>query len=641
MRATPWLFLFLSLSFLAGCPTGGFDEDILPPPRVVNATVTPDSFLRFDNTFMVAGQSQIESEAYATAYIAAVDPNDRRTTLAAFKAVNGFDNGVGARVTFRDSKDLGYGRDMFARRRADGGIAIFVDSYRVVPVPGDATQYGPINLDAAVAQDRQFHFSTSAIEFSPIDESDPDSDKIVKMFLYGPPDENGTQLRLTSNNMDGRGERGVPTACLVCHGGTMYPLNADGSFPLISLKSAKMNVLDPITFEFPPMTEAEQEGPIKLVNRMVHDHYVEMGTRADTEQSKWDSAFAAELAAGPYGDDFSANAYDESFVPEGWRQDPNRPDSVEVLYKEVIEPHCIACHSLRGNNSGEEFGNTALINGHEVPLGNATSFSSYEKFISYNDDTIDRVYRRGNMPVSLLNYSRFWRNPAGPPSLLATFLDGFDVFDSNGNVAPPGRPVPLPGANRTVTSPAIQDASASVLTESFAWSIVSMPANGSASLSNGNSSAATLTGDDGDYVLELAATNAMASTTAQVTLTIDSTLAPPPAQLDFATDIREVLATASGANRSCVSCHRTGSSEFAGLPLFLDDTNPNLYKDVVERINFADPENSLLLRKSSALQHGGGIVLDRSVPVENAQFIILLNWIRNGAPCGSDPTFCN
>lgn len=639
-RAIPSLFLLLSAAWLAGCPSvSGGDKDNVPPRPAVNATVEPDNFLRFDNMHMVNGDSRISSEAYARAYYAAVDPFERRTTLAAWKAVNGFDNGIVAHATFRDTKDLGYGRDMYARRRADGGVAVYVDNYVVAATPGDATRYGPLNLEAAQVPDRDFLFSTNAIEFSPIDPADSASDKIVKMFTFGPPDATGRQTRRTFLNADGRGEKFMPTVCFACHGGNAYPLNPDGSFPLDSLRSLKMNILEASTFEFSDSEEAIQQKEIKQINRLVHDQFIETGSQTDDLRAKWNSDFAVELAAGPY-DNFAADFYNPDFVPQGWRSDPDRPDGVELLYREVVLPHCIECHAIRGTNSGEVYAAATVFNGREVRLGNAINFSSYEKFISYNDEIIDRVYRRASMPLSLLNYTRFWANPSGPPALLASFLTGFDVFDDSGNVAPPRRPVPLAGANRTVISPVIQDATASLLADSFSWVISEAPAGARASLANAGSAVTTLTADtDGPYVLTLTAGNAVASTSSQVTLTIDSRLNPAPGELTFAGDIRALL-SASDTGRSCVSCHRP-EAEFRGLPVFFDDTNQRLYRDVFERVNLAEPENSLLLTKPTSLQHGGGVVLDRANALGRQKFNILLNWIRSGAPCGSDPTYCN
>ncbi|NNF60476.1 MAG: hypothetical protein HKN06_04005 [Gammaproteobacteria bacterium] len=633
------MLLFL-LAGLSGCPSKTGRSDIEPVAVTVNPTVTPDTFLRFDNTYTVAGTSLIDSAAYASAYFAAVDPNSERTTLAAWKAVNGFDSGADVNVTFRDTKDLGYGRDMYARVRIDGGIAIYVDNYVVQPLPGDATGYGPINLDAAINKDRRYQIGTNVIEYSPMDEADPSSDKIVKMFIFGPPEADGTQQRLLIADLDGRGKKHVPTTCFSCHGGSMYPLNSDGSFSGDTLRSAKMNILDPATFEFPAFTESQQLAGIKQINMMVYDHYLEMDQRPDIEQAKWDNSLAAELVIGAYGGDFSATNFDTSFVPEGWRQSADRPEGVELLYNEVVEPHCVNCHSLQASNSAKEYTAPVLFNDQQVNLANAVSFSSYEQFISYNDEIIDRVYRHARMPMSLLNYSKFWRNPEGPPALLASFLQGFDVLGANGRVIPPGKPVPLPGANRTVTSPVVQDASGSYLTERFAWTIVSKPNNATASLANANAAATTLTADtDGDYVLELRVSNAMGSSTARVTLTVDSAMIPAPSELTFANDIRAVL-NDSSAGRSCASCHRA-QSEFLGIPVYFDDSNPTLFQNVLERVNFRDPENSPLLHKPTKLQHGGGIALDRANSQDNDNYITLLNWIRNGAPCGSDPTFCS
>ncbi|MBT8136393.1 MAG: Ig-like domain-containing protein [Gammaproteobacteria bacterium] len=637
-RITHSVVFMLGVVGLGGCPSGsGGDKDIVPPPPTVDATVEPDNFLLFDNTQTVDGQSRISSEEYAQAYYDAVDPFERRTTLAAWKAVNGFDNGVSAHATFRDTKDLGYGRDMYARQRADGGIAVFVDNYVVQATPGDATRYGPLNLQAAQEPDRDFLFSTNAIEFSPVNPTDPSSDRIVKMFTFGPPEANGRQARRTFLNADGRGEKSMPTVCFACHGGKALPLNTDGSFPLDSLKSLKMNILEPTTFEFSESEEEMQQGQIKIINQLVHQQFVEIGARSEDEVAKWNADFAIELVAGPY-DNFSAGSYDADFVPEGWRRGANRPDGVELLYREVVLPHCIECHAIRGTNAGELYAPAAVVDG--VPLGNAINFSSYEKFISYNDEIIDRVYRRANMPLSLLNYTAFWRNPSGPPTFLASFLAGFDVLDQGGNVVRPGRPVPLGGADRTVTSPAVQDASASLLADSFSWAISESPVGAQSSLANAASPVTTLSTDtDGQYVLTLSASNAMGSASSEVTLTVDSMLRPAPEELTFAADIRTVLAD-PGSGRSCVSCHRPGM-EFPGMAVFFDDTNPGLYRDVLERVNLIEPENSLLLTKPTALQHGGGIVLDRGNASGKTRFNTLLNWIRNGAPCGSDPAFCN
>ncbi|MEJ2645140.1 MAG: hypothetical protein P8180_09440 [Gammaproteobacteria bacterium] len=648
MRYLAWTLVGLvGLGCLAaaGCKGGRGDS----APQVAPATdptVTPDSFLTFMNTSLA-----IDSDAYADAYYARIDPNNKRTTLADWKAENGFQNGFEVHATFRDAKDLGYGRDMYARHRSDGGVAIYVNNYLVELEPGDATSYGPLNLDAAINQDQRYLIGTNAIEFSP-DPQDT-SHRIAKFFTFGTPDANGVQHRMTAIDIDGRGVKHMPTACLVCHGGTMYPV--DGSFDPISVKSPKLHMIEQDTLQFSALTgfrESDQQAAIKTINEMVYESWREQGTRPDAvgDQANWSSTLAETLMVGAYGGDptsFAAvgatglhgpssaaaalpSTYQAGFVPEGWRQTPSRPDGVELLYKRVIAPHCMGCHALRGTRIADENTDAA---GKKYP--NAVNFTSYESFAAEKDRIIDYVYKRGAMPASLINYTDFWKDPQGAPTLLATYLPGFNVFDASGNVVEPGKPVAKPGADRTVTSPVTLDASASLFTASYAWRIVSTPPGATANLSSTTSVAPVLTADtDGAYTIELVTSNARASSDpAQVTITVDSALSPSQTTVNFVNDVKAVLQTST----KCIQCHT--SSVTPGIPIYYDDADytdlKGLYRNVLKRVDLNDPENSLLLRKPTGLIHGGGVQLNAT------DYNTILNWIRAGAPCGSNPAYCD
>jgi mono/diheme cytochrome c family protein len=507
-----------------------------------------------------------------------------------------------------------------------------------------------------VAQDRKYHFGTNAIEFSP----DPNNSlgyKIVKFFTYGPEDANGVQHRLTAADLDGRGVKHMPMICVVCHGGTLYPPRADGSFDPISLKSPKLNILQQHTLEFSSkagFTEADMKDGIAAINQMVYNTYVEMGLRTDTnngtnaddrddEQANWYSTFAEELIEGIYGDATPGDGmleqntdYQAGAIPAGWQQTPARPNGVESLFKQVIEPHCIGCHSLRGTKVARR--NDQQLGADHHP--NAVNFSTYEEFIGYKDLIIDYVYRRGAMPRSLINYSQFWNDPDGAPTLLASFLPGFDVFDGNGKVVEPGKSVARPGADRTVAStPLVLDSSASLFTSAYSWRIVSST-DPNAALDDPSSAAPVLTAADGTTVLELITSNANGSSDpAQVTITVDSGTAIPAAPT-FVSDIMVLLNTNCAS--SCHSALKGGAgSLYEGIPVYYDEASytdkKDLYQNVLNRLDLADPENSLLLRKPTSLQHGGSTVLTKT----SDSYITLLNWIRNGAPCGNDMTFCD
>jgi mono/diheme cytochrome c family protein len=657
MRSLTWTILALSC-YLAGCGGGGGvgerGDTNLSAPKV-DATVTPDDFLKFIND-----TPEINSYTYSYTYYKTVDPHGRRNTLDAWKTANGFESAEITHVTFRDTKDLGYGRDMYAWERPDCGYAIYVDNYVVELEPGDATTYGPLNLDAAIDRNQDYHIGTNAIEFGPIDPPDPSvpvdcsspTTWIAKFFAFSP---KGSHARLDSADLDGRGVKYMPTMCLTCHGGTMYPVKVDGSFDPISLKSPKLAILEQDSFQFSGKTgyrETDQQAGIRQINQWVFESYVQMGQRADsdTDQANWYSNFAKELVSGAYGDTDGDNdfvpvtPYNADFIPTGWEQTPERPDGVETLYKQVIAPHCIGCHALRGTKVAEG-------NPQDSHLPNSVNFSSYEKFHSYNDMIIDYVYRRGNMPRSLINFSQFWNDTDGDPTLLATYLDGFNVFDSKGKIVMPGRPVAKAGGNRTVRSVApmptqvLLNASASMFTKQYLWTLDKYPPNADPNLPilvDAATSTPVLSADtDGDYTIKLVTSNALGSDQAYVTITLDSSLTVNTCCLNFEDDIKPIL----NNNGTCSDCHKPAGG-YEGIPVYYDDTEADdLYRRVLARVDCKDPENSLLLRKpTNESLHRGGMLLDPTASVNDPKgeyYNTILNWIVNGAKKDSSSLPCN
>lgn len=579
----------------------------------------------------------ISSASYAAAYYAAVDAEDERTTVEDWKRRNGFyDNDPANTIThvvFRDALDLGYGRDMYVLRNATTGrIAFLVNNYIVALQPGSAANYGPLNVDAAIAQDKRWFKGTNAIEFSPANEDNPadvnGSMKITKFFTF---DQQGR--RLTSADLDGRGVKHMPGMCWACHGGQTLPLGPDGKFQPQSLRSAKYNILQVPELEYSLQDgyhRADLEDRLRLMNSYVRDSYAEMASRdildAATARGMWSADYALEVIEGRYNGDFSQGAWDEDFVPAGWQNGPGQTNA-ELLYKRVISPHCSSCHALQGRAAAgaDSAGN----------LGNAINFSSYTKFMAYRERIIDYVYKRGIMPLSLRNYENFWRDPDGAPSILAAALGDASLFDAGtGKVIPPGRAVARAGADRTVQGPTVQlDGGASGFAGSYQWSIVS-PLVTSATLDNAGSARAVLNAPAaGTYVLALTVSNARGSHTDHVTYTVNASAALPEA-LTFADDIRPLL-----ASNGCASCHAEGLTP--GIPVFWDDDVDSdgikLYQRIMMRVNLADPEDSRLLQKPTSLLHGGGVVIDTATPAGQADYNTLVNWIRAGAVCGANP----
>ena len=181
-------------------------------------TSGPDSFLLFPNPQKQAdGTLEVNSAAYATAYYEAIDPNNERTTLTAFRAKNGFGSGTGEEVSIiiGDQRDLGYGRKMTGRRNPNGSLAFVVENYLV----GSYGPYSPFNLEAAINGVDQWHLGTNGIEVSVVEPGPanptPNAIRFVKFYTFNPT----TGARLMAANLDGRGEKSMPTICVSCHGG--------------------------------------------------------------------------------------------------------------------------------------------------------------------------------------------------------------------------------------------------------------------------------------------------------------------------------------------------------------------------------------------------------------------------------------
>src|SRR5262252_8248764 len=122
-------------------------------------------FLLFPNPLAVAsGGFETNTNTYATAYYAAVDPSNNKDTIDKWKTANGFGSGTGTEklAVFRDTKDLGYGRRMTGRQNGDGSIAFYVENYNVAPNASSGGGYASVlNVDAAINRDTRWHVGTT------------------------------------------------------------------------------------------------------------------------------------------------------------------------------------------------------------------------------------------------------------------------------------------------------------------------------------------------------------------------------------------------------------------------------------------------------------------------------------------------
>ena len=602
---------------------------------------------------------QINQATYAQAYYATIDPLNERDTLAKWQATNGF-GPCDYEVRFRDVRDLGYGRHICARRDSiTGDIAVFVENFQVTAIPG--RDYGPLNLDAVVNDDRRWHIGTNAIEYSPTPSSGVV--KIVKFYTFNP---DGSRRSFV--NLDGKGGKAMPVPCISCHGGTALPVTAAGLFPTIGAfprghTRAQMQSINVDTLDFSvdfPYRRVDQEAAIKGINQYVLCAYpLPLGTTkptgnvedvcrsVSTLSSEWQGT-AAEMVKSWYGGPGMPNATaSDIYVPTDWTDAAAGVSGAQNLYQTVVAPYCRVCHLLRGNAND--------------PGANDIDFTSYDKFAGtsgFSDRIKYHVFERGNMPLALLKYNQFWSSTA--PATLAPFIPG--ATDGSGNVLPPTRPVAIPGPDRTVrpgttklsaaesviprpdraTQPDLKPSATEGVNASYHWRVVTGPCTMASS--QANLIRPTLSTSVGTCTIELIVSDGNTNSDPAILTVVVSNTAPSGTSF---LDIRSILQGASGC--SAGGCHTNPTANPGGPPVYYTDYDRDgdmdidasdlhqFYIDVRARINFANVESSSLLRRPSGNHHHGGLLsgFDTSLPVADAgrvHYDTFLNWILAGAP---------
>ncbi len=675
----------IALTLLLVSCGGGYSGDVISAaaPPLPDPVTGPDSFLLYPNP---QSGPAINSQTYAQAYYAAIDPANAKDTLAKWKAANGFGNsatGSEVQAVFGDIRDLGYGRYVTGRKNSDGTIAILVDNYLVWTAAGYG--YSSLNLDAAVARDQRWYIGTNAIEFSP---GPSGGAPFAKYFNFDPV----SGARMLAADLDGRGIKAMPGICIGCHGGRGDPLTpADVSgkqlFPVVGDPASgvrgdvkgKLHFLEPDTFGFstlPSYTRTSQEAAIKTLNKWVLCTYplplaasgvpvthAEDTCRTPAPLDEWQGG-AADVLKAAYGGDGMPNAsYADTYVPASWVA-----AGQTSLYQNVVQPACRMCHILRGTGQQSDI-----------------DFSTFATFQSAADEIKAHMIDRGSMPMTKVLYGRHWATPsmyndlygflqASNPVFAHTMLDATST-------PRPGRPIADAGPNRTVGTPATTlSAAGSLYADTYAWSIVSNP-NNAATLGSTTGVQTTFNATtDGTYVVQLVASKGtLQSDPVQLTIVVNANAWPAtvfpsdvaaalpnplPSAIRFA-DIKRVLQRQpSTGTKSCINCHIPKPLDGSRpAPIMYGDIDRNgdgviasgvsgtddiwFYTEVRGRINFSDIVSSPLLRHPSGYHHYGGILPGFGIPASGvhaddaqlapgdsrrAYYDMFLNWILNGAP---------
>lgn len=611
-------------------------------------------------------QSNIDKPTFASAYYAAVDPANARDTLQKYRSLHGFDGaGEDVHVIFRDSKDLGYGRDMFMRSYpnvtvANGGcggqvIAFYVQNFSVSIIDGFA--YGPVNLEGAIEQDFQHHFGSNAIEFSrgvksAGDVCSPESMTKFYTFRSDYSSPGAAHPRIDTIDLDARGKKAMPQPCISCHGGKLRPLDRFGRFvamhasdPVAQIgdTKARLQAFEVDTFEFsdkPGHTKPEAEENLRKLNAAVYCSYPGSAGHAacdihgggvaaraaspGVDDGEWSGDFGREMLLGWYANklEVAGTTYDASFVPSGWQPVIGvTPSGADTLFRKVVGPNCFVCHGKRGT----ELGSNTNTNGE----GKDLDFSSWTKFISHAQEIERLVFDEGKMPLGLLNYNNFWGDPE-KAELLASFITpyvttGFSARhqDADGKIILPGRVVASAGLDRVTLPNAVitLNAGASLFADSYNWSLLTSPAGSTVTMPAPAAIRTDFSADmAGDYRLRLTASSASTglSKTDDVLVRVDAALARAPRSLSFYNDITAELVNCAN------TCHSVGGGStgaaVSGIPVWwtadltqpqgipastADNASLGLFEQVRSRVNFENSGDSLILKKPSGIHHYG------------------------------------
>jgi mono/diheme cytochrome c family protein len=694
----------VAVAALAGCRGGDGTDGVDPDIADFVDTPDPDRFIQYLNIEPGVPGSGVADGAidnfndFPTAYYNTIDPNATRATFDDWKVENGFLQRSGetlvepacdavenccvpqmpvtaqckvvsTQVMFRDTKDLGYGRDMHMRhtRLGDnsGQVAIFVRNFKVDSIEG--LPYGPLNLEALVEGDNHWQFGVNAIEFStyPYGDGEPSSSvvdnhpecvadatsasclalanrKFAKFYNFAGDGRVDAGARQRLADLDERGARPMPTSCLTCHGArgtTVVNRAADGTLGLEPTLhnelpgdvQAQLQTIETDTLQFSSaigFRREDNEAGLRAINEAILASYREheqfLLNRTAANSGYWDPSFAISLLEGRLAD---GSSFDRTHVPADWQS-----QSTE-LYTEFVGPHCHTCHALQGSQ----------ING-------ALSFSSATTMQNFSSRIDHLVFEKGLMPLGLWSYREFW--DLKEPVSFAESLGLNDRVQADETIRP-GAPV------ARISAPLVEAATAgtirvsgsgSAFADTYEWSV--SPANATIT-GNGSSADITLPASpDSEYTVTLRVSNSRLSCQTgnaceqSVTIALNQV---EPLQANFCASggVNELI------QNNCGSCHSPLTPLNPAMPVVYPDacdgaidadTASVRYRNLLTRVDLSSPLDSLLLRKptngatridavsESAIvgYHGGGVLFSNNEAGQR-NISTLINWINRGA----------
>jgi hypothetical protein len=314
-------------------------------------------------------------------------PTGNQLTFAEWKLYWGFGSPFSNEVSakYANLADLNLQRDMHTLSwpvvRPDNTIGTDVASYVCnSPNPPEDVTLSNTRLGNNLVACVSFEFS---VTYKPgTNVAYNNGQPFTKFLTFGPTGE-----LLLSVNLDGRGEKFIPGACVACHGGSDYEgrYGVSGNPPDPNL-FAKFIPYDLDNYQFSTTLgfgRADQEDELRALNMFVLDTDPYTPT--------------VELINGWYPTPNSN--FNGSFVPPGWV-------GHEDLYNAFVEPHCRMCH--------------VAYRLDWVPFDTYANFSDpsvlyYLASRVCGAPSIERY--KYSMPNTKQTFDRFWTSTGGTPGV--------------------------------------------------------------------------------------------------------------------------------------------------------------------------------------------------------------------------------
>lgn len=421
---------------------------VTPQLCVIGGTAQPTqsaaSSMEVEAASLFTDVAPHDTKAEALAYYDTIDSapaGQKKDTLRRWLVANGFnptatDYGADTHAVYLNNYDLGFGRDMYMKTGAcDPNTAQLPLADRIGHCDIASVVINYPTLEAAAR--KLSAIVAVAMEYSAASNG---GERFVKFYTFAPDRRDGEFKRVLSVNLDGRGEKYMPQACVVCHGGVPGSIGNDGryasdgnihaGFLLWDLGSLLFSDTDPSFTNKTryaslrqAYTRSVQEAQFKQLNVGAYL------TFSDPPALPGRFALARELAQGWYGGVGMPQAsFRDSFVPNGWSAagvdgtagtaDDN-PASAATLYSDVFARHCRSCHVIHipnptvgdprtealcnASRSDDPAGGAGLAN--QLPIG------CYHQFA--NLSSLQDMMSKARMPLARLTLDRFWIQQPG------------------------------------------------------------------------------------------------------------------------------------------------------------------------------------------------------------------------------------